>query len=196
MTNHLITVSEKVKACTVAIKVTFSETDDTHGSGVVYKQEGNDYYVLTNEHVVRYNESIDVYLPEENRYISATLVLEDAEKDLAILKISSLELIDICEIQQVDYTVGEFVLSVGAPVSIEYSNTVTLGIISKIEDNRIQHDAAVNPGSSGGPLFNINGELIGLNVTKINTTCAGITKVSVAGIGFSITVEEILDFIS
>ncbi len=196
MNNHLIALSNNAKACTVSIDVTLTESSSTHGSGVVYKNEGNDYYILTNEHIIRYNQSVEVYLPSEDRYIEAIVTKEDSEVDLAILKISSLTEIDICEIVLASYEVGELVISVGAAVSIDYSNTVTLGVISRIEDNLIQHDAAINPGNSGGPLFNMNGQLIGLNVSKINTTTLGSTKVSVEGIGFSITVEEILLFIN
>ena len=194
--DHLSEISSIVKACTATIEVTLSDTNETHGSGIIYKQDGNDYYILTNEHVIRYNQSVEVYLPSLNKYIEATVIKEDALKDLVILKISSLDIISICEIYQVDYEVGELVLSVGTPVSIEYSNTVTLGMISRIQDDLIQHDAAVNPGSSGGPLFNINGELIGLNVSRINTAFSGNVSVSVEGMAFSIIIEEIIDFIS
>ncbi len=194
--DHLSEVSSIAKACTVTIDVTLSDTNDIHGSGIVYKQDGDDYYILTNEHVIRYNQKVEVYLPSLNKYIEATIIKEDALKDLVILKITSIDIISICEIHQVDYEVGELVLSVGTPVSKEYSNTVTLGMISRIQDDLIQHDAAVNPGSSGGPLFNINGELIGLNVSRINTAFSGNVSVSVEGMAFSIIIEEIIDFIS
>jgi len=191
----LLNVSEIASGCTVTVMVTITESNVTHGSGVIYEKDGNDYYLLTNEHVVRYNQSLEVYLPSLDKYVGATLIKEDLDKDLAILKITSIDELSICEIKLVEYTVGEMVLSSGAAVSIEYSNTLTFGIISKIEEDRIQHDAAINPGSSGGPLFNLNGEVIGLNVTKINTTYSGNVKVSVEGIGFSIILEELIDFI-
>ena len=194
--DHLSSVSNLVKACTVTVDVTLTNASETHGSGIVYKSDGDDYYILTNEHVIRYNQTVEVHLPGTNKYIQASVIKEDAIKDLAILKITSLNEISICDITLVEYEVGELVLSVGTPVSIEYSNTVTLGMISRIQDDLIQHDAAVNPGSSGGPLFNINGELVGLNVSRINTTYSGNVIVSVEGMAFSIIIEEIIDFIS
>ncbi|KFZ26902.1 MAG: Serine protease Do-like HtrA [Candidatus Izimaplasma bacterium HR2] len=194
--DHLSMVSNMVKACTVTVEVTLSDISETHGSGIVYKSDGDDYYILTNEHVIRYNQSIEVFIPSINKYLQASIIKEDGMKDLAILKITSLDIVNICEINLVEYVVGELVLSVGTPVSKEYSNTVTLGMISRIQDDLIQHDAAVNPGSSGGPLFNINGELVGLNVSRINTTYSGNVIVSVEGMAFSIIIEEIIDFIS
>ncbi len=196
LNEHLISVSDTIKACSVGIEVTLFETEETLGSGVVYLHNANDYYILTNEHVIRNNELIEVYVPSVDQYLEAIVIKEDVEMDLAIIKISALDDIAVCEVQNVPYSVGEMVLTVGSPVSLEYVNTVTLGIISKVEDNIIQHDAAVNPGSSGGPLFNMNGELIGLNVSRINTTYAGTVKVSVEGIAFSISIEDIIAFIT
>jgi len=193
--DHLKSVSSLAKSCTVVVEVTMLEDTNSHGSGVIYSSDDNDYYVLTNEHVIRYYQSLEVYLPNQDRYISATVVKSDAGIDLAILKITSSEILSACTIEPVAYEVGELVLAVGTPVGLEYTNTVTLGIISRIEEDMIQHDAAVNPGNSGGPLFNIYGKLIGLNVSKLNTTNSGSSTVTVAGIGFSIPVEVILDFI-
>jgi len=194
--NHLIAVTEVVKACTVSLDITISDTVSTHGSGIIYKSVGNEYYILTNEHVVRYNQLIEVYLPSSDSYVTGTLREESVEQDLAIVTIMSTNILDTCELKLVEYNVGELVLAVGAAVSIDYTNTVTLGIISNLQENRIQHDSAINPGNSGGPLVNLNGEVIGINVNKINTTYSGNTKVTVEGIGFAITIEEVLQFIN
>lgn len=194
--NHLKSVSSLAKNCTVVVDVTLLGDVKSHGSGVIYSNDANDYFVLTNEHVIRYYQSLEVYLPNQDRYLSATVVKSNSGLDLAILKITSLEVLNMCPIEPVTYDVGELVLSVGTPVGLEYVNTVTLGIISKIEENLIQHDAAINPGNSGGPLFNIYGEIIGLNVSKLNTTNSGNSVVTVAGIGFSIPVEIILEFLA
>lgn len=195
LNEQLVEVTEKIKSCSVGIDVTFSDNSHSHGSGVIYLQDGNDYYVLTNEHVVRFNTLVEIFLPDSNSYIQGTLMKVDAEKDLARIKITSFNELNVCEAKAVEYETGEFVLSVGAAVSLDYTNTVTLGIVSDIDDFRIQHDAAVNPGNSGGPLFNLSGELIGINVTRINTTYSGNTKVSVEGMGFSITIEEVMLFL-
>ena len=192
---HLIALASQAKACTVTVNVTLGVDNETHGSGVIYQHIGNDYYILTNEHVVRYNQGLEVYLAAEEVYIGAVVTKEDAELDLAILKITSLLDLSVCEIEDADYQLGEMVMSVGTPVSIEYASTVTLGIISNITDNLIQHDSAVNPGSSGGPLFNMDGKIIGLNVSKINSTYLSNIKVTVEGIGFAIGLEDIINFI-
>ncbi|MCF7930071.1 MAG: trypsin-like peptidase domain-containing protein [Acholeplasmataceae bacterium] len=188
-------VSSQAKSCTIVVEITLPDESKSHGSGVIYEQDSNDYYVITNEHVIRYYQSIEVYLPNQDRYLSASFIKSDPSVDLAILKITSAEILDICELEPVNYMVGELVLSIGTPVDLDYVNTVTLGIISKIEDDLIQHDAAVNPGSSGGPLFNLEGQIIGINVSKLNSTNSGGSIVTVIGIGFSIPIEVVLEFI-
>lgn len=193
---QLITVTNYVTSCSVAVEITLADQSQYHGSGLIYQKDGNTYYVLTNEHVIRYHTSIEVYIPSDKRYISASVSSIDEELDLAILTISSLQELNLCEINLVDYAVGEFVLAVGAPVELDYANSVTLGIISKIDTERIQHDAAINLGNSGGPLFTLNGDFIGLNVSKLNTTTYGGSLVNVEGLGFAIPVEKIIDFIN
>jgi len=192
--NHLIEVTNSSKLCTVSIINTLPNNSTTLGSGVIYNNDDNEYLILTNEHVTRYNTSLEVYIPSENAYIESELIRVDVEKDLAILKITTLEELSICSFAPTDYEVGEIVFSIGASTSLDYSNTVTLGIISRIDD-RIQHDAAINNGNSGGPLFNIHGEIIGLNVSKLNTSVTGDQQVFVEGMSFSIPIEVILDFI-
>jgi len=192
---QLKSVSSQAKNCTIVVEITLPDESKSHGSGVIYEQDSNDYYVITNEHVIRYYQSIEVYLPNQDRYLSASFIKSDPTVDLAILKITTGEVLDICELEPVDYMVGELVLSVGTPIDLDYLNTVTLGIISKIDDDFIQHDAAVNPGSSGGPLFNLEGQIIGINVSKLNTTSSGGSNITVIGIGFSIPIEVVIEFI-
>lgn len=193
---QLITVTHYVTSCTVAVEITLADQSQYHGSGMIFQKDGNQYYVLTNEHVIRYHTTIEVYIPSRDQYISATVERIDEEVDLAIISISSLQELQICTIETVEYAVGEFVLAVGAPVELEYANSVTLGIVSKIEPNRIQHDAAINLGNSGGPLFTLNGDFIGLNVSKLHTTPYGGSLVNVEGLGFAIPLETIIDFIN
>lgn len=196
LNNHLIDISTAGKECTVSIDVTISETAFSNGTGIIYDKVGQEYYIITNEHLTRYNTSIEVYFPTTDTYEIATVVKESEDMDLAIIKVTATEQFNACELKEVEYEVGELVLAVGASVNIDYTNTVTLGIISRIDRNRIQHDAAINPGNSGGPLFNLKGEIVGINVSKINTTYSGSTKVTVEGMGFAIDIEEILLFIN
>ena len=164
--------------------------------GLLYSKNDNEYLILTNEHVIRYADSIEVYIPYKDIYVNATVSRSSIDVDLAILSINTLVELEVYEIKDVDYSIGEMVLACGTAISLDYANSITLGIISNIDDNRIQHDASINNGNSGGPLFNLNGELIGINVSKINTTYIGNTQVFVEGIGFSIGITDVISFLN
>lgn len=195
--DHLIKLSEDITKYTVAIKVTLANDAIVLGTGIIYSKNNNQYDVLTNEHVVRYASKVEVFIPSKNLYIEASITNQDADVDLANLSISSLTELDVYTInEESSYSIGEFVLAVGTATDIDYSNSITLGIISRIDDGIIQHDAAINSGNSGGPLFNLHGDLIGINSSKINTTYVGNTNVFVEGVGFSICLENVIDFIN
>lgn len=195
LNEHLINISSKITDCTLTVITTLPDNTESIGSGLIYSNDGNDYYVVTNEHVIRYADSIEVYVDGVTKYFAAELLKESSELDLAIIKFSSLDDISTCEIAEQDYSVGEMVLSVGTSTSILYPNTVTLGIISRIDDV-IQHDAAINNGNSGGPLFNLDGEVIGLNASKLNSSVAGGQQIFVEGMSFSIKSSDLFGFIS
>jgi len=138
------------------------------GSGFIFSSDG---FLFTNHHVVQGAEKIMVSLLNENE-IEATLVGQDPDTDLAILKIYSegysvARLGDSGRLQ-----IGQFVIAIGNPLG--YQQTVTTGILSamgrtlrtqngRLIDNVIQSDAALNPGNSGGPMLNTDGEVIGVN---------------------------------
>lgn len=195
LNKHMSEISEIISSYTVSLSIQVGKANSL-GSGILYLKENNTYYVLTNEHVIRYAEDIEVYIPKEDIYITATVLKQDIDKDLAIITFSTQLDLRFYEIKDVAYGVGEFVLAVGTPTDQAYANSITLGIISRINEDIIQHDAAINAGNSGGPLFNINGELIGINVSKINTTYVGNTKVTVEGLGFSIPLVHIIEFLN
>lgn len=192
---HLITISNNIDKWTVAIEVTVGE-NTVIGSGLLYSKNDNEYFIITNEHVIRYADSIEIYIPYKDIYISATVLRSNIEFDLAILSISTLTELEVYQIVDIEYQIGEMVLACGTATSLDYANSITLGIISNIDGNTIQHDASINNGNSGGPLFNLNGELIGINVSKINTTYIGNTQVFVEGIGFSIGIDDIILFLN
>lgn len=156
------------------------------GSGVIVSPQG---YVLTNHHVIADAEEIHVSLLD-GRIAVATLVGQDTEADLAVLKIDLPEL-PVITLGNADYLrVGDVVLAIGNPFGV--GQTVTLGIVSAIGrgelgistfENFIQTDAAINPGNSGGALITANGELIGIN-TAIFTRSGGSQ-----GIGFAIPIS-------
>jgi len=155
------------------------------GSGVIV--DADEGYVLTNAHVARNADNIEVTLID-GRELSAELVGLDEEVDLAVLKLESAE--DLTQIRIADSAglkVGDFVVAIGNPFGL--GQTVTSGIVSALGrtglgiegyENFIQTDASINPGNSGGALVNLNGELVGIN-TAILAPAGGNV-----GIGFAI----------
>lgn len=144
------------------------------GSGVIISDNG---YVVTNNHVVRNAENIEVAL-NDKQWFKATLVGSDPTTDLALLKLEGENLPYLSYGNSDETRVGEWVLAVGNPFNL--TSTVTAGIVSakgrninilgadprtgsQSIESFIQTDAAVNPGNSGGALVNVRGELIGIN---------------------------------
>ena len=133
------------------------------GSGFIISADG---YVITNAHVVQRADEVTVTLTDKREF-KAKVIGTDERTDVAVLKIdvTGLPKLSIGDSDKV--RVGEWVLAIGSPFGFE--NTVTAGIVSaKSRDTGdfvpfIQTDAAVNPGNSGGPLFNTRGEVIGIN---------------------------------
>lgn len=154
------------------------------GSGFIIDSEG---HVVTNNHVIEAADEIDVVL-SDGTTLSAELVGRDAATDLALLKISSDH-----ELQYVDFgnsdtaEVGNWVIAIGNPFGL--GGTVTAGIVSARDrninvgqyDDFIQTDAAINKGNSGGPLFNLKGEVIGVNTAIYSPSGGGSV-----GVGFSV----------
>ena len=178
------------------------------GSGVVFRyDEANSlYYIVTNYHVIS-NYVEYVPSPEvtgqpglEIRFsdgssVDATLYGYDTEVDLAFLTFSSVGLdgIVVSEFADSETTgVGDFVLAVGNPMGYDFYNSVTMGIVSGLDRDvdqngfvkYIQHDAAINSGNSGGPIYNLDGEVVGINVLKYAT-------VEIEGMGFSIPISYV-----
>lgn len=149
-----------------------SNTVTSQGSGIVVRDDG---HVLTNYHVVRDAYRIVITLTDRRR-LPAQVVGIDAETDIAVLKIDApdpLQAISAGDDGRLQ--VGDVVLAIGNPYGI--GQTVTQGIVSALRrqvggfsvyDQFIQTDAAINPGSSGGALVNLRGELIGLNTSVFN----------------------------
>lgn len=140
------------------------------GSGFLLSADG---YILTNNHVVRKAEEIEVILQSGDRY-SAGIVGKDPKTDLALLKIEAEKPLPAARMGDSSaLEIGDRVLAIGNPFGL--GHTVTAGIVSAKGralgigqyDNFIQTDAAINPGNSGGPLFNFDGEVVGVNTAVI-----------------------------
>lgn len=161
------------------------------GSGVIIRPDG---FIVTNSHVISNASNITVALAD-GRVFPATLVGRDDPSDLAVLKIDAGELPALPFADPATARVGDWVIALGNALGLDGGPTVTVGIISALGrsvrtgsgftlSDLIQTDAAINEGNSGGPLVNLQGQLVGLNTTII----AG-----AQGIGFSInsgTVEQ------
>jgi len=135
------------------------------GSGFIVSEDG---YILTNAHVVRDAGEVTVKLTDKREF-KAKVIGTDAQTDVAVLKIDASDLPTVKLGDSRDIKVGEWVVAIGSPYGFE--NSVTAGIVSAkgraLPDGTyvpfIQTDVAVNPGNSGGPLFNLKGEVIGIN---------------------------------
>lgn len=151
------------------------------GSGFIVSADG---IILTNAHVVRGATDVTVKLTDRREY-TAKVLGSDPKTDVAVLKIEAKNLPTVTTGKVQDLRVGEWVLAIGSPFGFE--NTVTAGVVSakgrSLPDDSavpfIQTDVAVNPGNSGGPLFNTQGEVIGIN-SQIYSRTGGYQGVSFA----------------
>ena len=173
----IVAAVDKTKNAVVKIDVYKKSKDGKlkragSGSGFIFSSDG---LIFTNSHVVNGADKMMVSLLNENE-IEATLVGQDPDTDLAIIKISSdgysvAKLGDASQLQ-----IGQFVIAIGNPFG--YQHTVTAGVVSALGrtlqtqsgrwvDHVIQSDAALNPGNSGGPMINTDGEVVGVNTAMV-----------------------------
>ena len=151
------------------------------GSGFIIDPNG---IILTNNHVVDGADEVTVHLTDKREF-KAKVIGTDPKTDIAVIKIEGKNLPVVKLGKSDDVKVGEWVAAIGAPFGLD--NTVTAGIVSAKSRNLpdeqfvpfIQTDVAVNPGNSGGPLFNMKGEVIGIN-SQIFSTSGGFMGLSFA----------------
>ena len=151
------------------------------GSGFIISPDG---YILTNNHVVENADDVTVSLTDKREF-KAKVVGTDPKTDIALIKIEGKDFPAVRLGNSDNVKVGEWVAAIGAPFGLD--NTVTAGIVSaksrSLPDEQfvpfIQTDVAVNPGNSGGPLFNMKGEVIGIN-SQIFSTSGGFMGLSFA----------------
>lgn len=166
------------------------------GSGFIINEDG---YILTNYHVIKGASEVKVTL-SDGKEVNATVVNYDEAQDVAMIKVEpGTKVPAVAELGDSDEIYpGAQVIAIGTPLSKEFAQTLTQGVISAVNRsvpsengnniNLIQTDAAINPGNSGGPLVNSKGQVIGINSMKIGTQLGG---TSVEGMGFAIPINEV-----
>ncbi len=192
--NTFVKIAQEAKNFVVSILVitkrgTFGIRTQGIGSGIIIDEEG---YILTNNHVIEEAEKIMVML-DGQRY-EALVIGSDLLTDVALIKIEPKEKLIPALLGDSDKVkIGEWVVAVGSPLGLHL--TVTHGIVSAKRQDLgisseplsvylIQTDVPINPGSSGGPLLNLKGEVIGINSVKIS-------QIGIEGIGFAIPINVV-----
>lgn len=194
ISNSITDVYKKVSKGCIGV-YSKGETSYSTGSGVIFKEENGLYYAVTNEHVVDEGSSFMAYFGD-GIYVNATLIGKDSTNDVAVISFS---LDDFPSIKKEVYiiplenntllSIGETALAIGCPLSMtEHFNNLTSGIVSNISNLEISIDTPVNSGNSGGGLFNLKGELIGL-VYKKDTYSSGSSRVPVDCMGYAIPLD-------
>ncbi|MGE7838206.1 trypsin-like peptidase domain-containing protein [Viridibacillus arvi] len=175
------------------------------GSGVIYKKVGDTAYIVTNNHVVEGAKQLEVTLADGSK-AEAKLIGSDVWTDLAVISISSKKVNTVATFGNSDVLKqGETVIAIGNPLGLDFSGSVTTGVVSGKDrtvpvdlngDNEpdwqaevLQTDAAINPGNSGGALVNLAGEVIGINSMKI-------AESTVEGLGFAIPINSAIPVIN
>ncbi|OLN22304.1 serine protease [Domibacillus antri] len=174
------------------------------GSGVIYKKEGGTAFIVTNYHVIEGAQQLEVTLADGTKE-PAELIGGDVWTDLAVLSIRGVNVEKTAEFGDSEaLKIGEPVIAIGNPLGLEFSGSVTQGVVSGLERaipvdlngdtindwqaEVLQTDAAINPGNSGGALVNIAGQVVGINSMKI-------AQSAVEGIGLSIPIDAALPII-
>ena len=168
------------------------------GSGFVVSRDG---YILTNYHVIDGASSIQVAFSDGTSY-PATLVGGEEPNDIAVLKIEADNLTPVVLGDSDNLVVGEQVCAIGNPLG-ELTFTFTSGYVSAKDRsitmesgeimNMLQTDTAINSGNSGGPLFNMYGQVIGITTAKYSSSSS--SSASVEGIGFAIPINDVKDMV-
>ncbi len=179
--NHIETTVDSIFNAPITNKVSL-------GSGFIIDKDG---YIVTNNHVIDKAQTISVTLSDDSVY-EAKVIGKDAKTDIALIKIDASKPLTPVMIGDSDkIRIGDWILAIGNPFGL--GGSVTAGIVSAksrdIEsgpyDNFIQTDASINQGSSGGPMFNLTGELIGVNTAIFSTNGGSM------GVGFAIPTNSI-----
>ena len=176
----------------------YQSTSAASGSGFIISDDG---YILTNFHVIEDSDSISVSMYNGDSY-DATLIGYDESNDIAVLKIEAEGLAPVILGDSDNLNVGDSVVAIGNPLG-ELTFTLTSGAISakdrevtfsnNMSMNLLQTDCAINSGNSGGALFNLYGEVIGVTNAKYSTSSS--SSASIDNIGFAIPINSIVNIV-
>lgn len=186
---NIIEIYEKTLPSIVSIEAEI-DRGTSGGTGCVISKNG---IILTSSHVIENARNIEVVTHSGKTYVASVIAILRNKNDLALIKINTSENLPLAKFgNSNDIKVGQRVLTIGCPFG--FKDTLTTGIVSRIdyERNKIQTDAAINPGCSGGPLLNLKGEIIGINQSIYNPD----NNRSNIGIGFALPINYALDFIN
>ena len=184
-----ISVYEKITPSIVAIDADLDQGISS-GTGCVIDPTG---ITLTRSHVINQSKNIEDTTQSGKTYKATVFAVLKDKNDLALIKITPKEKLSTIRLGDSETVkVGQRVLAIGNPFG--FRGTLTTGIISRIDYDRkkLQTDAAINPGCSGGPLLNLDGEVIGINQSIYNPD----NNRSNIGIGFAVPVNYAKEFIS
>lgn len=175
-----------------------NEQFESFGSGFIISADG---YVVTNYHVIQDAKQVNVVTNNEKN-MKALVVGYDATNDVALLKVDGSNMPYVTLGSSDSLVVGDQVAAIGNPLG-ELSNSLTVGYISakdRVVDadgtviNMLQTDAAINAGNSGGPLFNMKGEVVGIITAKFSGSSN--SGASIEGLGFAIPIDDVSGILS
>lgn len=173
-------------------------TDSSMGSGFIISKDG---YIVSNQHVIDDAKSISIVMHDGTEH-KAVLIGQDATNDVSLLKIEASDLPFVTVGSSDKIVVGAQVCAIGNPLG-ELTATLTVGYISAKDRivatdgttlNMLQTDAAINSGNSGGPLFDMYGNVIGITTAKYSGTSG--SGATIEGIGFAIPIDDVVEIVS
>lgn len=202
--NGISSSVEKVYDSVVAIIAYKDGKQISSGTGFVYKKDNSKGYIMTNNHVIEGCDEVEVIL-SNNEKVEAKVQGGELYSDVAVLTMDVKHVISVVEFgDNSKMKLGDTVFTVGSPLGVEYSGTVTKGVLSGKDRlvevsysgttadyyvKVLQTDAAINPGNSGGPLFDVSGKVIGITSLKL-------VQDEVEGMGFAIPIEDAINYAS
>lgn len=200
------------------------KTESGHGSGIIFKVENapteteptrKRYSVLTNQHVVEDGGEMRIHFGDDSLDLAVVDYAAYAPYDIAVVRFTTSRVLRVQDIiplrvnpddankfYEIEILKGQDVYAIGTPKDLKLFNYVTRGIVSLnaypyngIQYLGIMHNAELNPGNSGGPLFNSNGDVIGINVAKIPSISTQDGVIAAEGLNYALSINKIANII-